>query len=44
MPKVKCKGKQGRPPIVKPGELDPHAKVRQEIEQKIQNNFAKIVF
>ena len=42
-PKVKYTGKRGRPPIIKPGESDPHAKVRQEIEHKMQNNFAKIV-
>ena len=42
-PKVKYTGKRGRPPIIKPGESDPHAKERQEIATKMQNNYAKIV-
>ena len=42
-PKVKYTGKRGRPPIIKPGESDPHAKERKEIASKMQNNYAKIV-
>ena len=37
-------GKRGRPPIIKPGERDPHAKERQQIENNLKSsNFTKIV-
>ena len=43
-PKVKYTGKRGRPPIIKPGERDPHAKERQQIENNLKSsNFTKIV-
>ena len=43
-PKVKYTGKRGRPPIIKPGERDPHAKERQEIENNLKtSSFTKIV-
>ena len=35
-PKVKYTGKRGRPPIIKPGELDPHAKERDVIENNLK--------
>ena len=36
IPKVKYTGKRGRPKKVQPGEVDPHADVRKEIEQRLQ--------
>ena len=36
IPKVKYTGKRGRPKKVQPGEIDPHADVRKEIEQRLQ--------
>ena len=43
-PKVKYTGKRGRPPIIKPGERDPHAKERQEIENNLKtSSFTKII-
>lgn len=36
VPKVKYTGKRGRPPIIKPGEIDPHADVRSQIEERLQ--------
>jgi len=43
-PKVKYTGKRGRPPIIKPGERDPHAKERQQIENNLKtSSFTKIV-
>ncbi len=37
-PKVKYTGKRGRPPIIKPGEKDPHAKERRLIAKNLQNS------
>ena len=43
-PKVKYTGKRGRPPIIKPGERDPHAKERQQIENNLKSTtYTKIV-
>ena len=43
-PKVKYTGRRGRPPIIKPGESDPHAKERETIENNLKaNNFARII-
>ena len=36
IPKVKYTGKRGRPKKVQPGEVDPHADVRKEIEERLQ--------
>ncbi len=35
VPKVKYLGNQGRPKHLKPGETDPHAEERMQIEQKL---------
>jgi hypothetical protein len=44
LPRVKYTGKRGRPPIIKPGEKDPHAKERIAIEEKLHHKTsAKIV-
>ena len=36
IPKVKYTGKRGRPKKVQPGEVDPHADIRKEIEERLQ--------